>query len=659
MQSLNLGILAHVDAGKTSLTERLLYSAGVIEQLGSVDKGDTQTDSLALERQRGITIKSAVASFSIAADLAVYLIDTPGHPDFIAEVERVLRVLDGAVLVLSAVEGVQPQTRVLMRALRRLRIPTLLFVNKIDRAGAREGPLLQNISRVLELATVSMGSTSALGTKAADFKPWAPGGSEHRSELVGTLAEHDEQILTNYVEDGGRLSLDRLQEQLRTQTQHGLVYPVFFGSARTGAGIDPLMSGIADLLPASAPGDPDAQTTGTVFKIERGAAREKIAYVRLFSGTVQTRDRLVYGQGHEDKVTAIASCARQSDQMRNAASAGNIAKIWGLRNVQIGDRIGLAGTDDSEQQFAPPTMESVVEAHRPADRVRLRVALGELAEQDPFIKVRYDNSFNETSVSLYGEVQKEVIERTLAEDYGIDAIFRETTTLCIERPVRGGEAVELLSSDANPHMATLGLRIEPGPVASGFQFALDVNPRSVPLHIYKTKSLFMDHMSQYIRRSLGQGLYGWEVTDCVVTLKRCDYYVGDGPTKPNVPMARTTAADFRKLTPLVLVQALELAGTCVCEPMLRLSVESPSQTVGDLLNSIVQLGGLIEQTTARGNFSTVEARMAADRSRDLRRQLPGLTGGEGNVESIFDGYQPIRGKPLPRLRRRRAAERHG
>ena len=206
MQSLNLGILAHVDAGKTSLTERLLYSAGVIDQLGSVDKGDTQTDSLALERQRGITIKSAVASFPIADDLEVYLIDTPGHPDFIAEVERVLRVLDGAVLVLSAVEGVQPQTRVLMRALRRLRIPTLLFVNKIDRAGAREGTLLQNISRVLELATIPMGSTSALGTKAADFKPWVADDSEHRSELVETLAEHDEQILTNYVEEEGRLS---------------------------------------------------------------------------------------------------------------------------------------------------------------------------------------------------------------------------------------------------------------------------------------------------------------------------------------------------------------------------------------------------------------------------------------------------------------------
>src|ERR1700691_5988605 len=167
MHMLNLGILAHVDAGKTSLTERLLFAAGVIDQPGSVDDGSTQTDSLALERQRGITIKSAVASFAIG-DTTVNLIDTPGHPDFIAEVERVLSVLDGAVLVISAVEGVQPQTRVLMRALRRLRIPTLLFVNKIDRAGARERPLLLEISQILGIAIIPMGATYALGTKAAD-----------------------------------------------------------------------------------------------------------------------------------------------------------------------------------------------------------------------------------------------------------------------------------------------------------------------------------------------------------------------------------------------------------------------------------------------------------------------------------------------------------
>src|SRR5713101_2342441 len=170
-KTLNLGILAHVDAGKTTLTERLLYAAGVIDEIGSVDDGTTQTDSLALERQRGITIKSAVVSFAID-DVTVNLIDTPGHPDFIAEVERVLSVLDGAVLVISAVEGVQPQTRVLMRALQRLGIPALLFVNKIDRPGASEERVLRVMSERLSPAIVPMGFTHGLGTRAAGFKPW-------------------------------------------------------------------------------------------------------------------------------------------------------------------------------------------------------------------------------------------------------------------------------------------------------------------------------------------------------------------------------------------------------------------------------------------------------------------------------------------------------
>src|SRR6266498_3791262 len=171
MRTLNLGILAHVDAGKTTLTERLLYAAGVIDEIGSVDDGSTQTDSLALERQRGITIKSAVVSF-VVDDVTVNLIDTPGHPDFIAEVERVLSVLDGAVLVVSAVEGVQPQTRILMRALQRLHVPTLVFVNKIDRGGARSEGVLQDISEKLAPAIVPMGSARDLGTRSPGFTPY-------------------------------------------------------------------------------------------------------------------------------------------------------------------------------------------------------------------------------------------------------------------------------------------------------------------------------------------------------------------------------------------------------------------------------------------------------------------------------------------------------
>ena len=242
-RTLNLGILAHVDAGKTTLTERLLYAAGVIDEIGSVDKGTTQTDSLALERQRGITIKSAVVSFAID-DVTVNLIDTPGHPDFIAEVERVLSVLDGAVLVVSAVEGVQPQTRILMRALQRLRIPTLLFVNKIDRAGADDERVLAAISERLTPAIVPLGSAHDLGTRAADFAPWGaddaglrgPAGVERSRSMTTAL-------LAALVDDERSVPYARLRAELVAQTGRALVHPVFFGSALTGAGVDALMAG--------------------------------------------------------------------------------------------------------------------------------------------------------------------------------------------------------------------------------------------------------------------------------------------------------------------------------------------------------------------------------------------------------------------------------
>ena len=253
-RTLNLGILAHVDAGKTTLTERLLYAAGVIEEIGSVDAGTTQTDSLELERQRGITIRSAVVSFSID-DVSVNLIDTPGHPDFIAEVERVLSVLDGAVLVISAVEGVQPQTRVLMRALQRLRVPTLLFVNKIDRRGAGYDRVLEAISRRLAAAIVPMGSVDRLGTRAARFTPWGADDVAFRTRLTEVLAGQNDSLLAAYVEDEAGVTYRRLREELAAQTRRALVHPVFFGSAMTGAGVEPLMAAVWSCCPPP-PGTP-------------------------------------------------------------------------------------------------------------------------------------------------------------------------------------------------------------------------------------------------------------------------------------------------------------------------------------------------------------------------------------------------------------------
>ena len=404
-RTLNLGILAHVDAGKTTLTERLLYAAGVIDEIGSVDAGTTQTDSLALERQRGITIKSAVVSFAVGG-VTVNLIDTPGHPDFIAEVERVLSVLDGAVLVISAVEGVQPQTRVLMRALQRLRIPALLFVNKIDRAGAREEHVLRAISARLSAAIVPMGFTRGLGTRAAGFTPWREQDTGARARLAETLAERDDRILAAYVDDERAVPYRRLRRELAAQARRALVYPVFFGSAVTGAGVPPLMTGLAELLPAAG-GDAGGPVCGRVFKIERGAGGEKVAYVRMFSGTIRARDH-----DRDDKITAIAAFERGPATPRTSLRAGQIGELWGPHDIQIGDHIGQPPPGGKRHQFAPPTLESVIVARRPGDRAKLSAALRQLAEQDPLINVR--QARDETSVSLYGEVQKEVIQATLA-----------------------------------------------------------------------------------------------------------------------------------------------------------------------------------------------------------------------------------------------------
>jgi ribosomal protection tetracycline resistance protein len=626
-RTLNLGILAHVDAGKTTLTERLLYAAGVIDAVGSVDKGTTQTDSLALEQQRGITIKSAVVSFAID-DVKVNLIDTPGHPDFIAEVERVLSVLDGAVLVVSAVEGVQPQTRILMRALRRLRIPTLIFVNKLDRAGADCERVLDDISERLTPAVVAM---------------W----SQDESRLVEVLGEHDDRLLAAYV-DETKVSSRRLRKVLAEQTKRVLVHPVFCGSAKTGEGVDVLSTGLVELLPAAV-GDHDGPVSGTVFKIERESGGEKIAYVRMFSGTVSTRDSLHFGRGREGKVTALRVFDDGSAVQRPAVFAREIAKAWGLKDVRIGDALGDAPAQARHREFPPPTLESAVTPVNPDDGQALRVALAQLAEQDPLIDVRQDDTRQELTVSLYGEVQKEVIEATLADDYGIDVAFRETTPIYVERPVAAGEAVEILHAETNPYNATIGLRIEPARDGSGIQFRLAVDHRGVPLYVYKNRERFAEAMDQYVRASLREGLFGWQVTDCVVTMNESGYSVPDGPPSRRGPLS--TAADFRKLTPLVVMHALERARTVVCEPTVRASLEVPTGTIGTVMPALARLGAIVETPSPHGKLSTITALLPAARADELQRELPKLTGGEGVLESVFAGHQPVAGEQPTRVSR--------
>jgi ribosomal protection tetracycline resistance protein len=293
-------------------------------------------------------------------------------------------------------------------------------------------------------------------------------------------------------------------------------------------------------------------------------------------------------------------------------------------------------------------METIVAPVRLSDDGALRGALARLAEQDPLINVRVDDTGREVCVSLYGEVQKEVIQATLATEFGIEVTFRETTIICVERPVRLGEATEILNTESNPFQATIGLRVEPGPPNSGIEFRMLVEPQSMPMYVYKNADTFADYMGQYLRRTLREGRFGWQVTDCVVTMVDCGYSLADGPPSRRGPLS--TPADFRNLTPMVLMRALDQAGTVVCEPTLRVSLEIPVWAISAVQTALGRLGAAVKQQSVRGDLTTIETVVPAARVQDLQRQLPGLTAGEGVLESTFDGYRPIRGDSPTRPR---------
>ncbi|HET7477449.1 MAG TPA: translation factor GTPase family protein [Dermatophilaceae bacterium] len=616
--TLSLGILAHVDAGKTSLTERLLFETGVLHHPGSVDAGTTQTDTMALERRRGITIRTAVACF-VVGGVQVNLVDTPGHSDFVAEVERALAVLDAAVLVVSGVEGVQAQSLVLFRALRRMGIPTVFFVNKADRPTARPGRVIGEIRERLTTAVIPVADPDA---------------------LAEALAEHDDQVLAALVGDRPAYPVAQLQGRLSRLTARGTVHPAYVGSAITGAGVPELIRGLVALAPAAA--DPCGPPSGAVFKIERGDARERIVFLRMRGGTVRVRDRVDLGHGPE-RVTGLRVFAPGGAVAAGEVSAGQIAQVRGLERARVGDTFGPAARREAVR-FVRPSLETVVEPVDPDRCGALFAALTELAEQDPLIDVRQDDGRREISLSLYGEVQKEVIASLLAAEYDVAARFRASTPLCIERVVGTGAAAELIGTPANPFLATVGLRVGPGAVGSGVRFGLEVELGSMP-------PAFFAAVEESVRATLTQGPHGWQVPDCAVVVTHSGYYarhsLGHAAFTKSIS---STAADFRYLAALVLMTALRRAGTVVCEPVHHFELELPEPAYAAVLAMLPTVGGVPLETTQRGGRLVVTGEVPAVGVHTFQQRVPDLTRGEGVLTTALDHYRPVSAEPPTRAR---------
>ncbi|MFA1808862.1 tetracycline resistance ribosomal protection protein [Bacillus anthracis] len=628
MTTINIGIVAHVDAGKTSLTERILYETNVIKEVGRVDSGSTQTDSMELERQRGITIKASVVSFFID-DVKVNVIDTPGHADFIAEVERSFRVLDGAILVISAVEGVQAQTKILMQTLQKLNIPTILFVNKIDRSGANTEKVVKQIKTILSNETFPFYSVQNEGTKEARI-------IEYKSydDCIERLAPYNESLLESYVNN--EIVTDTLlREELEKQIQQANLYPIFFGSALTGIGVTELLEDIPALLPANNLSQ-DEELSGIVFKIEREPSGEKIAYVRVFSGTLHVR-KYVHIQrdqslSHKEKIKKICIFHNGNAVQTSTVPSGDFCKVWGLNNIKIGDIIGKRTDYIKDIHFAEPQMEAAIDAV-PKERIHdLYAALMELCEEDPLIQVWKDDVHNELYIRLFGEVQKEVIETTLFEKYNLHVTFSGTRVVCMEKPIGIGNSVEVMGEKANPFYATIGFKVERGELNSGITYKLGVELGSLPLAFHKA-------IEDTVFQTLKQGLYGWEVTDISVTLTHTGYA---SPV--------TTASDFRNLTPLVLMDALKQAETYVYEPVNEFELTVPEHAISTAMYKLAAIPATFAEPIFNNDSYQLTGSLPVAKTEHFKRMLHSFTEGEGIFTTKPAGFTKITA-PFPTRKR--------
>lgn len=632
---LNLGVLAHVDAGKTSLTEALLHAGGALAHTGRVDDGTTTTDTLALEHRRGITIRTAVAGFTVG-EVEVNLIDTPGHPDFIAEVDRSLVVLDAAILVVSAVEGVQAQTIVLYRALRRLGIPIMFFVNKIDRSGADPDRVVHTIKRRLTDQVIVLGAVDHPGTPAADFVPFSMSDPTLAQELTAAIADHEPTVLRAWVEDGTVLDAASFSAHLRTLSRRSSVQPLSMGSAITGAGIDGLIKAVTSLFPITPP-SPAAPMSGQVFKIERSPSG-RICYIRLRTGTIMVRDHLTVGGAEVGRVTALEVCEPEGFLRRDRAAAGQVIRIHGC-HARLGDQLGTVAADAPRLHFSPPAWETTVTTRDPDQGEELHRALTEIADFDPLIRVRPDDTPGALRISIYGEVQQQVIADTLELDFGIEVDFRSTTIVCVERPLGTGHAVRRMSEPDQLLPYTLGVDVAANRPGAGVVLNVDVPRTSLPLHIYSTVEAFHDALLEYAERPLASGPHGWQVVDVVITVTESAY------APPNPPPAAV-----RNTVEIVVAEAMRRAGTLVCEPIEAFRLEAPADSLAAVLGLLTRHRAEPGTPEISRSLAVLTGMIPTAELDAVRRGLHNAAHGEGVLESQLDHYVPAAGRHPDHLR---------
>ncbi|MBQ4607170.1 MAG: TetM/TetW/TetO/TetS family tetracycline resistance ribosomal protection protein [Clostridia bacterium] len=648
----NLGILAHVDAGKTTLTEQLLYTAGVIREAGSVDAGTTRTDSMSVERKRGISVRSATASLTWNGS-TVNIIDTPGHVDFAGEVERCLEALDFAILVVSAPDGVKAHTENLLHALEVTGLPRMVFINKIDRAGADVEKVLSELRAVTGNKTVYMPVT--MGADCG-FEHCRIARTDFASAVTEALGEWDEAIAERFLLDDV-LTEEEIAAALPDAIRETKITPVLCGCAKKGLGVTDVLDFCTRWMPdASAKATEDL--SGVIFKIEHDKTMGKIAHVRLFGGTVKNRDALAVVEpvaeekaaetDTEDAVPVEDDTVQAKDKVSQIrkhlggrysdagqVEAGDIGALCGLTGAKVGRYVGSV-TPVRRYALAHPLLRVRVTPDAadpdPEALPKLAAALKELSDEEPYIDAKWENGQSEIVIHLTGSVQSEILETLLAERYGLKANFSAPTVIYKETPMRKGEGYADYTMP-KPCWAVVRFLFEPMPRGYGVSYHGRL-PNNQCFYKYQS------HIHRSFQSCLEQGIHGWEVTDF-----RCTLIGGEHHTIHTHPL------DFFVCTPMAFLNGLVNCGSALLEPLLQMRITAPAELAGKLITEVVQGGGEYDSPQLTGDTVVLDSIVPLAKFMDFPTRLASFSSGKAVCQTNFHGYReckPGEGCDAPR-----------
>ncbi len=606
MKQLTLGILAHVDAGKTTLSEALLFTAGAIRKAGRVDKKDAFLDNYELERERGITIFSKQAVFSYE-DLRITLLDTPGHVDFSTEMERTLQVLDAAVLLISAADGVQSHTRTLWKLLESYQVPVFLFVNKMDQPGADQEKILAGIQNQLSGNCVDF--TPLVGAAATESIGAAL--EADMQEAMEAVAICDEELLNSFLTDG-RIS----QEQLREKIAERKVFPCLFGSALRLQGIEALLSAIA----AYAPEKTYPEAFGArVFKVTRDSQGSRLTHMKITGGTLKAKMELTCAEDKTEKVNQIRVYSGERFEAVNEAAAGSVCAVTGLLGTMAGQGLGME--KNLESPFLTPVLSYCLLLPEGTDPMAVMPKLKELEEEDPALSFTWEEELKEIHVHVMGEVQMEILKVLIRERFGLEIafgkgriVYKETITDTVE----GVGHFEPLR-----HYAEVHLLLEPGEPGSGLQFEADC---SEDILARNWQRLILTHLEEKQHRGV---LTGSAITDMKITL-----------VSGRAHQKHTEGGDFRKATYRAVRQGLMEAMSVLLEPYYEFRLEIPEEMTGRAMTDMEKLFADFTLTERAEGRCVLTGCAPVETMRDYQKEVYAYTRGQGSLTVRLKGYMP-------------------